>query len=93
MTVEVTPRNRIEDLETLELKLAQLRDELRLKAHLARADARDRLDELEPRWQRFRSRVGDLRHGAGDASETLRRTVEKLGTELTEGYEKLRRAI
>lgn len=93
MTVEVAPRNRIEDLETLELKLAQLRDELRLKAHLARADARDRLDELEPRWQRFRSRVGDLRHGGGDVGEALRRTVEKLGAELTEGYEKLRRAI
>jgi ParB-like chromosome segregation protein Spo0J len=32
--------------------LQTIRDELKLKAHLAKADVKDELDRLETRWQR-----------------------------------------
>ena len=58
---ETATSNRVHDLETLELKLAQVRDELRLKLHLARADARDQWDGVEVKWMRFGSRFAAIR--------------------------------
>jgi hypothetical protein len=93
MAVDIEEKNRVDDFETLELKVAQLRDELRLKMHLARADARDVYDGLERKWQRFRNRLGDLREASGGAAEDVWTGVRSLGHELAEGYEKLRKSL
>lgn len=93
MVVASEKQNRVHDLETLELRLAQARDELRLKLHLARADADDVWDGLEVKWQHFRSRLADLREAAGEAGGDLSNGVRALGHELAEGYDKLRRAL
>jgi len=93
MPVTTETPNRVEDLESLERKVAQVRDELRLKIHLARADARDAYDGLERKWQQFRSRLGDLRQASGEAAEEVWEGVKGLGHELAEGYEKLRKAL
>jgi len=93
MPVTTETPNRIEDLETLEQKVAQVRDELRLKVHLARADARDAYEALEQKWQRFRGRLGHLREASGEAAEDVWEGVRGLGHELAEGYEKLRQAL
>lgn len=93
MTVSTEKDNRIHDLDTLETKLAQVRDELRLKMHLARADARDAWEGLEQKWQHFGNRLGDLKDASGEAAEDAWEGVKALGRELGEGYEKLRRAL
>lgn len=93
MAVTTERENRIHDLETLETKLAQVRDELRLKMHLARADARDSWEGLEQKWQHFGGRLADLREASGEAAGDAWEGVKGLGRELAEGYEKLRKAL
>jgi hypothetical protein len=93
MPVETAPQNRIHDLETLEAKLAQTRDELRVKLHLARADARDSFESLEETWRRFRRRLAKLRTATGEAGEEAWSGVRALGRELAEGYDKIREAL
>jgi hypothetical protein len=87
----VTAENRIHDLRTMEQKLAQLRDELRLKVHLARADARDEFDRLEVKWQRYRSRVGALREVGEEVREDVWEGLHNVGLEIADGYDRVRR--
>ena len=93
MKNETVAPNRIHDLATLELRLAQVRDELRLKMHLARKDARDQWDPVEEKWRHFQARAGDLREASADAAEDVWTGLKALGREIGEGYEKIRRAI
>jgi hypothetical protein len=90
---ETATSNRVHDLETIELKLAQVRDELRLKIHLARADARDEWDAVEQKWAGFRTRLKALREATGEAREDVWDGVRALGREIGEGYERIRRAL
>ncbi|HLF56939.1 MAG TPA: hypothetical protein VI942_08845 [Thermoanaerobaculia bacterium] len=90
MTTQAAVASDIRELESLEFRLAQLRDELRNKTYLARP-GRDPWDRLEGKWQRFRSRVAALRE-AGDARPDVRENLRGLAHELGEGYEKLRNA-
>lgn len=93
MSTETAAANRIQDLRTLEQKLAQLRDELRLKMHLARADAHDEFDRLEVKWQRYRSRLGTLRETAGEVREDVWEGLHNIGLEIADGYAKVRRMV
>ena len=92
MTTETAP-NRVHDLETLELKLQQTRDELRLKMHLARADARDRWEEIEKKWHHFGARAEQLRKATDEAGEGVWKGLKALGHEIADGYDSVRRMI
>ncbi len=93
MTTETATPNRIQDLETLEQKLAQMRDELRVKIHLAKADARDQWDVAEQKWARFAPRAHELREAADEAGEGIWTSLKALGHEIAEGYDSVRRAL
>jgi len=93
MTIDTEIPSRVQNLRTLELELAQVRDELRVKPHLRRADARDRWDALELKWARFTSRSREVREATGAAGEDLWRRVQELGHELAAGYDAIRRAL
>lgn len=69
-------------------QLKQKRDELKVQMHLASKDASDEWDELERKMQRFREKAELDRSGqeVGDAAHAL-------GTELKEGYDRLRKAL
>lgn len=95
-TVTQTPaptENRIHDLHTMESKLAQTRDELKLKAHLMRADVRDEWITLEEKWQRFEARLHPLRDAAQDAGEEVWKKTKALGREIGKGYDKIRQVL
>jgi hypothetical protein len=84
------PHHDIHELESIEFRLAQVRDELRHRTHLARP-GRDPWDRLEGKWQRLRSRIAALRE-AGDARDDVWETLHGLARELGDGYERLRSA-
>ena len=69
-------------------ELKQARDELQLKIHLGSRDAQDQWTELETRWSRFRSSA-ELDRSATEVAEALR----LLGSELKDGYQRLRKAL
>lgn len=70
-------------------EVKRVRDELRLQAHLARAEAKDLWVRLENAWPRLESRLRDLERESGEAAEQLAKATKELLTELKDGYRSL----
>jgi hypothetical protein len=73
--------------------LTTLRDELRLKAHLAKSDVKDELNRLEAKWQRLDE---DFRRSAThmkEPLESLALATKDLYLELKQGYERVKRDL
>jgi hypothetical protein len=74
-------------------RVRQMRDELRVKAHLLRADLRDQLDRLEKDWKTLER---DLRP-VGDAVESAAKDVDASARQLLKtlvaGYARVRDAV
>lgn len=80
-----------EELKKLEDTLLQQRDELRVKLHLAKADARDEWEELERKWAEAQTKFSQVQKAAGESREGVEAAARLLGEELLKGYERIRR--
>jgi hypothetical protein len=80
-----------EELKKLEDTVLQQRDELRVKLHLAKADARDEWEELERKWAEAQVKFAQVQKAAGESSEGVEAAARLLGEELLKGYERIRR--
>lgn len=81
------------EIDALAQTLKTERDELKLKIHLAEAEARDEWERLEPVWQRFHDKAQAVGSTAADASHEIGAAAQLLGNELAEGYVRIRDAI
>jgi F0F1-type ATP synthase membrane subunit b/b' len=81
------------DAEQLLAKVREERDELKLKLHLARAEARDEWQKLEPRWEHLQSQVRDIASATGDASKDVGAALGLLADELRHGYARIRKSM
>lgn len=83
-----------DDLNRVTNELKRYRDELKLKVHLAKADARDEWNELEKRWERFEEqaeeRFDELEDTAEEQLDKLEDTLERTAADLRERYRRLR---
>jgi lipid II:glycine glycyltransferase (peptidoglycan interpeptide bridge formation enzyme) len=70
--------------------LITIRDELKVKAHLAKADIKDEINRLETKWQRVEE---ELKRGASHMNESLGENTKELVKELRERYDMLKRRI
>lgn len=77
-----------ERLEQLRKRIERERDELGLKARLAKMDVRDEMAGLEKKWDAFRARMADIE--IGDVTDEVRDTADRLAGELRRGYERMR---
>lgn len=73
--------------------LTRLRDEVRLQAHLAQAEARTRFDALEARLPELEAQVQELRARGSDGAHEIADAARGLLRELHAGYEDLRRKV
>lgn len=80
-----------EELKKLEDMVLQQRDELRVKLHLAKADARDEWEELERKWAEAQGKFAQVQKAAGESGEDVEAAARLLGEELLKGYERIRR--
>jgi len=80
-----------QEMKKLEETLLQQRDELRLKLHLAKADARDEWEGLEKKWVEAQAKFAEVQKAAGESSEEIEAAARLLGDELLKGYERIRR--
>lgn len=85
--------NRIRNLHTAMEKLAQIRDEQRVKLHLAKADARDEWASVEARWNQLRGRFQKAQEVAEDAGDEVWKDMEALLDDVKQGYDRVRRAL
>ena len=74
-------------------KLKQQRDELRLKIHLGRAEARDEWDEMEAKWTALKQRLKAAGGEAGEAKSDIGAAARDLAGELKKGYERIREKL
>lgn len=77
-----------ERLQQLRKRIERERDELGLRARLAKMDVRDEMEGLEQKWEAFRARMADIE--IGDVTEEVRDTADRLAGELRRGYERMR---
>lgn len=73
--------------------LRTLRDELRVQAHLGRAEVRELWEDAERRWQKLETEVDRVREQAKEPLEQIGEAAELLVDEIKNGYDKLRRLI
>ena len=82
-----------QDIDGMVEKLKQQRDELKLRAHLFKADTRDEWEKVEEQWQHFQNRAKDVGRASGEVGEEIGVTVRNLGQEILEGYKRIQRKI
>jgi predicted nucleic acid-binding Zn-ribbon protein len=70
--------------------LKQQRDELQVKLHLAKADAKDEWVRLEHQWQEIRPKLEAAREEAGKTADSVGAALGLALEELKKGYERLK---
>ena len=70
-------------------KLRRMRDQLHLKLHLGRMEARELWDDLEERWNHLETDAKRLTRESEDALDSVAGVVRENITELREGYDRL----
>jgi len=83
----------MEDMKKIFDNLKTQRDELNVKFHLAKAEARDEWANLETKWEEVKTKLTA-------ASEEVEKTTESVSTglglaldELKKGYERIRKEL
>jgi uncharacterized protein YPO0396 len=72
----------------LRAEMEQEMDELRVKAHLGKEDARDEWDRFEAR---FKEIAADLDAKGDQVEDILEEKLKAIGVELKDGFERLRK--
>lgn len=80
-----------EQWQTMVDRLRQERDELRLKLHLATAEARDEWDKVEAKWADVEARMPQVKAELKDSGQNLRAALEMVTEEISNRYERIRR--
>lgn len=73
--------------------LATIRDELKLKAHLARAEVRTQLNELERKWSLADERYAQAKSNAQRDLGTIQRELQTLVGDLKSGFQSIKRTF
>ncbi len=71
-------------------QIKQQRDELQVKLHLAKADAKDEWARMEKQWEEIRPKLEAAREEAGKTAESVGAALGLAIDELKKGYERLR---
>ena len=80
-------------LDKMKESIEQMRDEIKLKAHLGQAEAKDELEQLEKKWNSFLTEYNPLRDEAGKTAENAGAALALMGEELKAGYKRLRKLL
>ena len=82
-----------EDFRNLAATLQQQRDELKVKLHLAEADARDEWTKLEKTWEKINMKMDTVREEAGKTAGAVSTALEMALDEIKKGYERIRKTL
>lgn len=81
------------DLDAIVEDLKRLRDEVRVKLHLAKADARDEYERLEHEWEHVRAKLGVIGEEAGKTATEVGSALRVAVDELRQGYQRMRELL
>ena len=74
-------------------ELRRVRDELRVRIHLAKAEAKDRWDELEHQFRRLESKGHQIAQASQEPLRDVAAATRLLVDEIREGYRRIREAL
>lgn len=77
--------------DALKASIEQLRDEINVKAHLGKAEAKDAFEELEKKWSSLQSQYKSVADEAGKAAQGTRSALGLAADEIKKGYERIRK--
>ena len=80
-------------LEQAIAQLRQERDELRVRAHLLKAEMRDEWDEVERKWEHLEPKLERLAASARESAGDIGAATGQLGEEITNAYRRIRKAL
>lgn len=80
----------IKELFAKELaELETLRDEIKVKAHLARADFKDEVAKVEAQWPAVEKVAKDIEAASAEVAAQLEKAGREVFADLRKGYESL----
>jgi len=74
-------------------QLRQERDELRVRAHLLKAEVKDEWDEVERKWEQIEFKLGKAGAGARESAGEIGAAATQLGEEIANAYRRIRKAL
>ena len=80
-----------DQFEKIKASVEQMRDEIMLKAHLGKADAKDELAKLEKKWNSFLADHKPLADEATKTASNAGAALLEVGEELKAGYKRMRK--
>jgi hypothetical protein len=73
--------------------LRQMRDEMKLQAHLGKADAKDAWEDVEKRWQHLEGRLRVLRNASKEELADVADAAKLLIEEIRRGYQHVKKLV
>lgn len=77
-------------LDRINEEVARLRDEAKLEVNLAKKEVRDRLVELDHRWNDAQAKLMHVRAASSDAAKDVKASLEDTLVQLRDGYRKVK---
>jgi hypothetical protein len=81
------------ELQKLVEDVRRQRDEIRVRLHLAKADAKDEWERLEHTWQHMRAKMTVVGREAGKTAEEVGAALRLAAEELRRGYGRVRKLL
>ena len=82
-----------EQIEEILSGLRQLRDELKVKIHLGKADAKDEWERLENKWQEFKTHSKVVGEAIDESAKDVGSALENVASELKDGYRRIKKLL
>lgn len=79
--------------EELKASIEQLRDEINVKAHLGKMEAKDSLEDLEKKWKNLQSEYKPVANEAGQTAQKTREALGIMADELKAGYARIKKLL
>ena len=82
-----------DDINDFWEKLKAQRDEMKVQAHLARAEFRDEWDEVEKKWQKAEQKLHHVQDQAIETTTEMQRSAKVVMEEIASTYQRIKERL
>jgi len=82
-----------DDINDFWEKLKAQRDEMKVQAHLARAEFRDEWDEVEKKWQKAEQKLQHVQDQAIETTTEMQRSAKVVMEEIASTYQRIKERL
>lgn len=79
------------NFEALKASIEQMRDEINIKAHLGKAEAKEALEKLDKKWEALQAQYKPVADEAGKTAQNAKAALDLAADEIKEGYKRIRK--